>query len=123
MGRNLTVFFILGLVFFGGIAVYNEGKLPAITSPIPKVFGVTSEEKKVENGWFPKEGQLIASGFDLNISARSALLVDYDSEEVLFAKNPKNRQAVASTVKIMTALVALERAKLSDVFAVSEEAS
>lgn len=123
MGRNLTVIFILGLVFIGSIAVYNDGRLPPFTSPIPKVFGVKSEEKKVENTWFPKEGQLIRSDFNLNISARSALLVDYDTGEVLFAKNPKNRQPVASTVKIMTVLVALNKARLSDVFTVSEMAA
>lgn len=123
MGRNLTVFFIFGLVFIGGIAVYNDGKLPSITSPIPKVYGVKSAEEKVENKWFPEEDQLRSSDFDLNISARSALLVDFETGEVLFAKNPKGRQAVASTVKIMAALVALEKAKLSDVFTVSEKAS
>lgn len=122
MGRNLTVFFILFFLVLGAIAVYNDGRLPSVTSPIPKVFGARVEEKKVINDWFPKlEGKL--DNADLTLSAKSAIVVDYDSGVVIYSKNPTQRLPVASTVKIMTVLLALEKAKLDTVFTVSDKAS
>ena len=50
-------------------------------------------------------------------------MVDPDSGEVIYQKDAKARLPVASVVKIMTALVALERGQLSDVYTVSEKAS
>jgi D-alanyl-D-alanine carboxypeptidase (penicillin-binding protein 5/6) len=48
--------------------------------------------------------------------AGSALLVDGRSGEVLYAKRPDDRRSIASATKLMTALLALERAKPGDVF-------
>ena len=45
-----------------------------------------------------------------SVSARSAVLADADSGRVLFAKNADEKLPMASTTKIMTALVALEHA-------------
>ena len=44
----------------------------------------------------------------LDIKARSALLMDYDTGTIVFAKNEKERMPIASMVKIMTLLLALE---------------
>jgi D-alanyl-D-alanine carboxypeptidase (penicillin-binding protein 5/6) len=43
------------------------------------------------------------------IGARSAVLVDTDDGHVLFARAPNARRPIASTTKLMTALLALER--------------
>jgi D-alanyl-D-alanine carboxypeptidase (penicillin-binding protein 5/6) len=42
------------------------------------------------------------------ISAASAILVDADTGEVLFEANPDNEMLIASTTKVMTALIVLE---------------
>lgn len=123
MGRNLTVFFILAVVAVGSFSVYGEEKLNSLISPVPKVFGAKSQEDDFSSSWFPREFNSKNANSSLDISAKSAILVDYETGEVLFAKNPKNRQPVASTVKIMTALVALEKAELDDVFKVSKNAT
>ena len=57
------------------------------------------------------------------ITAESAILVDAYSGRVLYAKNEHVRRPMASTTKITTALVALEKAKLTDVVTVSKNAS
>ena len=49
-----------------------------------------------------------AAGADISVSARSAVLIEASSGEVIWAKNPDTRMPMASTTKIMTALVALE---------------
>lgn len=55
--------------------------------------------------------------------ARSALVVDLDSGQVLYALRPHDRLPPASTVKIMTALVVLERSAPEDVVTVSANAA
>ena len=53
------------------------------------------------------------------LTATSALVLDLDSAKVLFQKNLDTPLAPASTTKIMTAVVALEAYKLTDVLTVS----
>ena len=48
--------------------------------------------------------------------ARAAIVVDARDGTVMFAKHPDAEGAIASTTKLMTALLALEQAKPSDVF-------
>jgi len=52
--------------------------------------------------------------FDLNLSAKSAVVKDFDGN-TYFSKNPNEKHALASTTKIMTALVALDSYDLDDV--------
>jgi serine-type D-Ala-D-Ala carboxypeptidase (penicillin-binding protein 5/6) len=49
-------------------------------------------------------------------SAAAAIVVDGRNGEVMFAKNVDSRRAIASTTKLMTALLALERARPRQVF-------
>ena len=51
----------------------------------------------------------------LDVSAHSAILMDADTGTVLFEKNPDEKSLIASTTKIMTALVTLEQGQLQDV--------
>jgi D-alanyl-D-alanine carboxypeptidase (penicillin-binding protein 5/6) len=48
------------------------------------------------------------------ISAPSAILIEASSGEVLYERAAEKRRAIASTTKLMTALLTMERAKLSD---------
>ena len=53
-------------------------------------------------------------------SAAAAIVVDGRNGEVMFAKRPDERHSIASTTKLMTALLTLEQAKPSDVFTAPE---
>lgn len=55
------------------------------------------------------------------LTARSAILIDGSTGRILFAKNPTSRSFPASTAKILTALVALEKAKPEEVVVVGKE--
>ena len=59
----------------------------------------------------------------VNTSATAAVLMDADSGRVLYAQNEDARMLIASTTKILTALVAIEYGRLSDVITVSKEAA
>jgi D-alanyl-D-alanine carboxypeptidase (penicillin-binding protein 5/6) len=54
------------------------------------------------------------------ISAETAVVIDAATGETLYAKGANRRHAIASTTKLMTALVARERAELDDVFPASD---
>ena len=58
-----------------------------------------------------------------NLYAESAVLMDGDSGRVLYEKNGHNFMANASTTKILTCILALENAKLSDIVTVSAYAA
>jgi serine-type D-Ala-D-Ala carboxypeptidase (penicillin-binding protein 5/6) len=51
-----------------------------------------------------------------DLRAEAAIVVDAPTGEVLLGEDADERRAIASTTKLMTALLALERAELSDVF-------
>lgn len=52
------------------------------------------------------------------LSAQGAIILDNASQVVLFSKNPTNRFSLASTTKIMTALVGLEYYKPEDMITI-----
>ncbi len=57
------------------------------------------------------------------VSAAAAILLDGETGEVLFARNPDEPRPPASTTKILTALVILERGRLADTVVVSQTAA
>jgi serine-type D-Ala-D-Ala carboxypeptidase (penicillin-binding protein 5/6) len=65
-----------------------------------------------------QQGPLDAHG--IVVTARSAILIDARSGEVLWGKRVHVRRQVASTTKIMTAIVALERLRPHDVVTVDK---
>ena len=72
------------------------------------LFGITSYAKEEE----PKQ-----------LYAQSAVLMDADSGRVLFEKNGYEQKAMASTTKIMTCILALEKGKPDQIVTVSENAA
>ena len=56
-------------------------------------------------------------------AASAAILVDADSGRVLYEHNADRKMLIASTTKILTALVAIEHGTLSDTVKVSREAA
>ena len=56
----------------------------------------------------------------VEVSATAAVLLDADTGQVLYEKNGDQRMLIASTTKIMTALVVLEQASLDDTITVTQ---
>ena len=57
------------------------------------------------------------------INSRSAIVFDRNSKQVLFEKNKNEKRKMASTTKIMTAIIVIENAKLDDIVKVSAKAA
>jgi len=64
-------------------------------------------------------GSVFAS--DVNVSAESAILIDGKTGTVIFEKNARQRRSMASTTKIMTAVVAINASSMDDVVTVKPE--
>lgn len=61
---------------------------------------------------------ILKSSLNPDITAQAAIVMDDNSKAVLFAKKPNLRFSMASTTKIMTALIGLSYYKLDDVLEV-----
>lgn len=126
MGKIFGLCLVVAFAIAGYFFWQNNGR--NINSADTAVFGSTEKEAKnfPANTWFPK---ISDPGSNKNVdsgpylSAKSAILVNYDTGDVLYAKGAKDRLPAASTIKIMTALIALENANIADKFRVSANAA
>lgn len=58
-----------------------------------------------------------------DINSRAAVVIDRSSNTILYGKNEKEKRKMASTTKIITALVVIENANLDDVVTISKKAA
>lgn len=122
------VFYIVSVVVpfrSGGIIKLN----PISDNYIPKnSYSSNFEKTALKKSYttnskisFMKKGDLFKDA--PTISARSAIVVDLKTNNVIYAKNENERLPFASLTKIMTAIIAVEHADTSKVFTVSKNAA
>ena len=58
-----------------------------------------------------------------NLNSRAAIIYDRNSKEVIYGKEENTKRKMASTTKIMTCMVVLEKGELTDTVIVSKKAS
>ena len=58
--------------------------------------------------------------FALSVPSKSAILIDQDSGRILYSKNINEQRLIASTTKIMTAVIAIESGKLNDIITIDD---
>ena len=63
------------------------------------------------------------SAFAVDTSAASAILIEANSGRVLYSKNADDERLIASTTKIMTAIVAIENGKSDDIITVDAKSA
>src|SRR5690554_6583990 len=57
------------------------------------------------------------------ITAESAIVIEQNSGRILYSKDKDTQRSMASTTKIMTAIVAIENGNMDDLVTVSKEAA
>lgn len=113
---NIFIIFLIAVTGFAAIGI-KPPKLVDLISPLTKeqkVLGI--------NQWFPKQ----ASGSQNNapeITADGAMFLDTKDGSILYSKNQNKKLPIASLVKVMTVLVALEHKSLDDQYLVSQRAA
>lgn len=85
--------------------------------------GAFSTETEAEKPIVPSLSKEAAEAFpDISVSAECAALMCVETGELLYEKNADLHHAMASTTKIMTALVAIENCELDNTVTVSSDA-
>lgn len=59
----------------------------------------------------------------LNLNSRSCIVLDRTSKQILFGKNEYNKVKMASTTKIMTAIIVIENDDLNQTVEISKKAA
>ena len=72
---------------------------------------------------FDSKGRMTKSGPNFSLNSQCAILVEANSGKVIYSKNPDLRHANASTTKIMTAILAVENSKMSEIVKTSKYAA
>lgn len=110
---SVCIIIILSALFLSQNLKSESSKLisPATRS---KVLGV--------NLWFPKQ-VFLKEVDEPKITAKSALFIETKTGEVLYSKDANKKLPIASLVKVMTALIALEHKDMNDKFVVSQRAA
>lgn len=57
------------------------------------------------------------------LNSKAAIIYDRTTKKVVWGKNENTKRAMASTTKIMTAIVVLENSELTDIVTVSKKAA
>lgn len=57
------------------------------------------------------------------LNSRAGIVIDRNTKAILFGKNENEKRAMASTTKIMTAIIVLEKGNLSDTIEVGAKAA
>ena len=108
-GKRIAALFAL-------VAAYAASQTERLDEAVAGMFDAAKEIAA------PSRAADAAIAGDVAIAGEAAIVVDQDSGKVLFAKAGDKRMYPASTTKIMTALLALERGALDDIVLVGEEA-
>jgi len=61
------------------------------------------------------------SAFGIEIGARNAIMMDMDTNRIIYSKNINEQRSIASISKIMTAVLALESGKMDDLILIGNE--
>ncbi len=100
----------------------SNNKTPVV-SPVPDFLtAFLNRQVSTLNLWLPSLGNKVSTRLQSpQVSARSVLIYDTTSKQVLYSKSPKEKLPMASLTKIMTAVVALENKKDDDKYIVRQE--
>ncbi|MBF8250184.1 MAG: Peptidase protein [Candidatus Levybacteria bacterium] len=86
-----------------------------------RYYNFSKEIKKIPFEITNQQYPVFKYSINPDLTAKAIIIMDKDSKTVLFAKNPNLLFSMASTTKIMTALVALDYYKMDDVLTIQTE--
>lgn len=120
---SYTISVILAGVFFSVVYyIFNPYKTSSFVSPIPEFLTVKNNDQvNLLDFWTPIFETFASSQSIPDIKARSALLYDLNTDQVIYKKNSDEKVPMASLSKIMTAVIAIEDKSMPDLLTVSTE--
>lgn len=94
----------------------------AMNGDAVSVMGTIGGEENISSDEAISDEAVSSDGVDLSVSAECAILYCRNTGEIVFEKNAEMCHPMASTTKIMTAIVAIERVSLGKPVLVSSDA-
>lgn len=119
--RQLLIFTVLFLISSISTVIFIRNSQTKLVSP---VLGI-SKNRLAENLWFPSEYKSASDSGEVlkKITAKSVFFVETQTGQVLIEKNSHEKLPIASLIKIMTVIVAMEQKNLEDIYQVSDRAA
>lgn len=115
--KKLTILASILVILLSFLAINIISDKTGLISPL------VSQEKKISlNQWFPKDVLGVQTSAP-EITAKAGLFIETKNGDILYAKNIHQRLPIASLVKVMTVLIALEHKSMDDQFIVSKNAA
>src|SRR6266700_637046 len=113
---TLTLSFVFFLLMWHFHPFTSSATISA--SPLPDFLSLyKNKQVKLLDLWLPFIPQTHVNGFDVSdLTAQSVLVFDLTSGKMIFEKNARQRLAMASLTKIMTAIVSLENKRHDDTY-------
>lgn len=106
--KILIIYIITILVFSSNIIVFADDE-------DEEELNQTELQEAVESAAAPMNEPIL--------NAREAIIYDRTTGKTIWGKNENQKRAMASTTKIMTALIVLENCKITDTVTVSKKAA
>lgn len=98
--------------------------LVLIFSILFPIYCFADEENNEEEEQIPELVEAASdSAEEPNLNSRAAIIYDRNSKEVIYGKEENTKRKMASTTKIMTCMVVLEKGELTDTVIVSKKAA
>ncbi len=80
-------------------------------------------DEEIENSGLESKPTSIQNKKELTINSRAAVIYDRTSKTIIWGKKENEKRAMASTTKIMTAIVVLENSNLNETVTISKKAA
>ena len=109
---KIILLFSMILLLFSSYPVFGNDLNQEEDSNIAKEIKTLTEEASSD-----------ISNQTLNLNSRSCVVIDRLTQSILYGKNEKNKVKMASTTKIMTAMVVLENSSLDTTVEASKKAA
>lgn len=106
--KTLIIYLIVILTFLSNITVFADDE-------DEEELNATELQEVVESATLPTNEPIL--------NARAAIIFDRTTGRTIWGKNENQKRAMASTTKIMTALVVLENSKITDTVTISKKAA
>lgn len=121
-GLSIYILIAIVCILLLNYLFFNYSKNLQVISPLPD-FLTAFKNKQVAtiDLWFPSLISKIITPNQPDITAKSALVYDLTTNQIVFSKNPTQRLPMASLTKIMTAIIALENKKSDDRYIVTKD--
>lgn len=109
---KIILLFSMILLLFSSYPIFGNDLNQEEDSDIAKEIKTLTEEASSD-----------ISNQTLNLNSRSCVVIDRLTQSILYGKNEKNKVKMASTTKIMTAMVVLENSSLDTTVEASKKAA